>query len=143
MSGGNQKTAEHWQQSERLRRWQQEERKCRSMDRCIENVLEFLENQERATVTFSQGRYKSRIRKLAEQHPDKCQIVAENKDGSLLAHIPTRWIRIVPSREYTEEQKQEAREQLKKNIYNADCNRTETRQIPSRIPSMDKLPFEE
>lgn len=32
------------------------------MDRCLENVIEFIENEKRATVTFSQGRFKSRIR---------------------------------------------------------------------------------
>ncbi len=32
---------------------------------CLVFVIEFLKNQERATVTFSQGRYKSRMRKLA------------------------------------------------------------------------------
>lgn len=42
------------------------------MDRCIENVIEFLENQQRATVTFSQGRYKTRIRKLAKARPEEC-----------------------------------------------------------------------
>ena len=47
------------------------------MDRCIENMIEFLQNEERATVTFSQGRYKSRIRKLAKGRPKECQIVAE------------------------------------------------------------------
>lgn len=113
------------------------------MDKCIENVLEFLLNQERATVTFSQARYKSRIRKLAEQHPDECQIVAENRDGSLLAHIPTRWIRIVPSREYTEEQLQKAREQSEKNFRNVGCSRRETGQFPPETPLGHKLPFEE
>ena len=58
------------------------------MDKCIENMIEFLENQERAMVTFTQGRYKSRIRKLAKERPKECQIVAQNPDGSLCAHIP-------------------------------------------------------
>lgn len=57
------------------------------MENCIENVIEFIGDEKRATVTFSQGRYKSRIRKLAEEHPEECQIMAENKDGSLCAHI--------------------------------------------------------
>lgn len=78
----------------------------------IENVIEFLENQERATVTFSQGRYKSRIRKLAAERSEECQIVAENKDGSLCAHIPVEWVKIIPPRQLSEEQRKEIAERL-------------------------------
>lgn len=71
-----------------------------------ENVIEFLKVQKRATLTFSQGRYVSKAKKLAESHPDECQVVAENKDGSICAHVPVRWIKIIPPREYTEEERQ-------------------------------------
>lgn len=81
------------------------------MDKCNENVIEFLENQERATVTFSQGRFKSRIRKLAAEHPEECDIVAENPDGSIYAHIP----RTSPPRQFTEEQRQRMGERLNGN----------------------------
>ena len=94
------------------------------MDNCIENVIEFLRDADRATVTFSQGRYKSRIRKLAEDHPEECQIVAENKDGSLCAHIPVSWIRINPGMELTKEQKEKRANVLRRNIWNNDSNRT-------------------
>lgn len=84
------------------------------MDRCIENVIEFLENQERATVTFSQGRYKNRIKRLATERPGECQIMAENPDGSLCAHIPVAWIKITPPAVRTESQREMAREQMRK-----------------------------
>ena len=84
------------------------------MDRCIENVIEFLENQESATVTFSQGRYKGKIRKLAEERPGECQIIAENKDGSLCAHIPVKWIRIIPCMKLSEEQREQRRLSIQK-----------------------------
>ncbi len=85
------------------------------MDRCNENVIEFLENQERATVTFSQGWYRSRIRKLAKEHPKACEIVAENPDRNIYAHIPTLWIKISPPRQFTEEQRQRMGERLNGN----------------------------
>lgn len=75
------------------------------MEGCIENVIEFLMNEKTATVTFSQGRYKSRIRKLAQSHPEECEIVAENKDGSICAHVPVEWVKIIPQRQLTEEQR--------------------------------------
>ena len=73
------------------------------MNGCNENAIEFMTNGTKATLTFSQGRYKSVIRKLAEKHPDDCQIVADNEDGSICAHVPVAWIRISPPKQYTEE----------------------------------------
>ena len=84
------------------------------MDRCMENVIEFIENEKRATVTFSQGRFKTRIRKLAAEHPEECQIMKENKDGSLLAHIPVSWIKINPTRQLSDEQRKELAERMKR-----------------------------
>ena len=84
------------------------------MDRCMENVIEFIENERRATVTFSQGRFKSRIRKLAAEHPEECQIMKENKDGTLLAHIPVSWIKINPTRQLSDEQRKELAERMKR-----------------------------
>ncbi len=77
-----------------------------------DNTIEFLKDHERATVSFSQGRYKSRIRKLAKERPGECQIVAENKDGSLCAHIPTSWVKISPPAARSEEQREIARERM-------------------------------
>lgn len=59
-----------------------------------ENVIEFLNNQKVVTVTLSQCRYISKVRKLAKSYPDEVQIVAENQDGSIVGHIPTCYIRI-------------------------------------------------
>ncbi|MGI6095017.1 MAG: hypothetical protein ACOYBL_06250 [Lachnospiraceae bacterium] len=90
-----------------------------------ENVIEFLRDQGRATVTFSQGRYKTRIKKLAESHPDECEIVAENKDGSLYAHIPVSWIRINPGKNWSEEQRERQAEHAR-NVFHASNNKRET-----------------
>lgn len=84
-----------------------------------ENVIEFVQNSNTATVTFTQGRYISRIRELAEKKPDKCQIMTVNKDGSIVAHIPTSWIKINPDRELTDEQRAIMSERAK-NIFGLD-----------------------
>lgn len=79
-----------------------------------ENVLEWIKNEPIATVTFSQGKYISKIRKLAERFPDECQITHENQDGSIVAHIPTKWIKINnPQRVMTEEEKRLAAERIR------------------------------
>ncbi|MGI6068861.1 MAG: hypothetical protein ACOYBE_00340 [Blautia sp.] len=72
----------------------------------VENAIEFTKDSDRATVSFSQGRYIGRIRKLAAARPEECEIMTENKDGSICAHIPVNWVKISPPKKYTEEQRQ-------------------------------------
>lgn len=79
-----------------------------------DNVIEFLKNEDTATVTFSQGRYITKIKKLAEKYPEECEIVAENKDGSIMAHIPVKWILISNrSRDLSEEERQVIADRLR------------------------------
>lgn len=79
-----------------------------------ENVIEFRLNEGTATVTFCQPRFITKIRKLAEKYPDECQITHENKDGSIVAHIPVKWIKISKmERHLSEEQIELARERIK------------------------------
>lgn len=80
---------------------------------CGENNIEFLKGATTATVCFSQGRYVTRIRKLAESHPDECKILYTNSDGSIVAHIPTKWVKISPTRKVSDKQKEAASERLK------------------------------
>lgn len=75
-----------------------------------DNAIEFLRNAKTAVVTFSQGKYISKIRKLAQEKPNECKIKVENADGSIVATIPTKWIKISPPRVATEEQIERARE---------------------------------
>nr|WP_295278305.1 hypothetical protein [uncultured Blautia sp.] len=81
-----------------------------------ENCIEFLKDQKRTTVTFSQGRYITRIKKLAEKYPEECEIVAINKipgEGEVIcAHVPTAWIKIQPGMDLTEEQRKTIGEKL-------------------------------
>ena len=80
-----------------------------------ENVIEWVKDDKRATLSLSQRRTITRIKELAEKYPDKCEILAENKDGSLYAHIPVEWVRINPGMNLTYEQKAERAKRLKAN----------------------------
>ena len=85
-----------------------------------ENVIEFLKGQKTATVTLcTKTRLNSKIRKIAKERPDECQIDVENSDGSIVAHLPVKWIKINPSKIMTEEEKeiakQRGREMYEKN----------------------------
>ena len=79
-----------------------------------ENVIEFERDAKLATVTFCQGRYVSRIKKLAEKYPDQVEITSEKK-GTIVAHIPVSAIKInISSREFTDEEREAARARLQK-----------------------------
>lgn len=79
---------------------------------CMENVIEWIRDSEQATVTLSQKGMISRIKKLAKARPEECQIVAENEDGSIVAHVPRKWVKISPPKQYSEEERQKAAERL-------------------------------
>lgn len=85
-----------------------------NFDNCIENTIEFYKNDKQASVTFSQGRFITKIRKLSEKYPDKCRILSENKDGSILAHIPTNWVKIGPPKRVSEKNRKMASDRMKK-----------------------------
>ena len=59
-----------------------------------ENNIEWYTGSKTATVSFTQKKYINRIKRLAEKYPLSVEIVAENPDGSITAHIPTRAIHV-------------------------------------------------
>ena len=71
-----------------------------------ENSIEWVRDQQQATLSLSQRRIISRVKSLAKKYPEECQIMTENPDGSIYAHIPVEWIRINPGKNLTEEQRQ-------------------------------------
>jgi adenylate kinase family enzyme len=78
-----------------------------------ENVIEWLTGSDTVLVTFSQKKYVNKIKKLAETREDVV-IETENKDGSILARLPLKYIKITPPRVMTEEQRNQVRERLEK-----------------------------
>lgn len=80
-----------------------------------ENVIEWIKDSKVATITFTQGRYISKVRELAEKYPDRVQIVKDNADGTIVAHIPVSAVKInIIERNLSEEQKRIAAERLSK-----------------------------
>ena len=60
------------------------------MDRCNENVIEWLCGDKEVCCTFTQKKFVNKIRKMSETHGELIKILAENQDGSLMARIPLR-----------------------------------------------------
>ena len=54
------------------------------------------------------------MKALAEKYPDSVKIVHENKDGSIVAHLPLSAVHVSihAGREMTDEQKEAARQRL-------------------------------
>lgn len=85
------------------------------MERCIENVVEFITDSDVMGVTFSQKRFITKIKKLAKEHPEDVKILAENKDGSIFAHVPVSYLKFRAPREVDNEEKARMAAQLAAN----------------------------
>lgn len=81
-----------------------------------ENMVEFISGTRTATVTFTNQKHINRMKKLYEERKDDFKYFKINKDGSVCAKIPLKWIKISPGskekRIMTEEQKEAARIRL-------------------------------
>jgi hypothetical protein len=81
-----------------------------------ENMIEFLTNDKKCTVTFTNRKHINRIKKIHEERRDDFSYFFENEDGSVCAKIPLKWIKINPgskeTRTMTDEQREAARKRL-------------------------------
>ena len=55
-----------------------------------ENVIEWITGDKRVTVSLTQKRFINRVKMLAEKYPEDVEIVAENRDGTICAHLPLK-----------------------------------------------------
>lgn len=78
-----------------------------------ENVIEWVNGGKIATLTLNQKKYINRIRKL-EIEDKNVEIIGENEDGSIVAHVPVEYIKIIPPRKISEAQKEQMRERIAK-----------------------------
>lgn len=77
--------------------------------------IEWIKGSDYASVTAPSGTaLKSKLFRLAKEHPDEVQIVKENKDGSVFAHVPVNYIKISPPRQISDEQREAAGERFRK-----------------------------
>lgn len=80
-----------------------------------ENCLEFLTNQKTIGCTFTAPKWRRKILRYAESHPDDVHIVYQN-EGCVYAKLPISWLKISPKRkgrEFTEEERAVSAERLR------------------------------
>ncbi len=83
------------------------------MDIPQDNVIEWINGDQRVLVSFYQKKYVNKIRKLAKLYPKEITNLVNNSDGSICASIPINYIKISHPRAMTEEQKQKAGERMR------------------------------
>ena len=96
-----------------------------------ENCIEWIRNSNTATVTFTQGRYISKIEKLAVRFPDEVKITHRNytKDGNvncIVAHIPVSYIKINNKTQNLSDEEREVLRERARNNFCTDVTRDET-----------------
>lgn len=81
-----------------------------------ENGIEWLTGQDTISVTLSQKKYVNKVKALAKKYPDSVQILYENKDGSIFAHLPLKALKlnIIPPKELSEDEKEKMIQRLAK-----------------------------
>lgn len=62
----------------------------------IENMIEFISGQRTATITFSNQKHINKIKKVYSERSEEFKYYKENKDGSICAKIPLKWVKINP-----------------------------------------------
>lgn len=55
-----------------------------------ENHIEWYSGSETMTLSLTQAKYINRVRRMVEKYPEIGSVLAENQDGSILAHISLR-----------------------------------------------------
>lgn len=82
-----------------------------------ENCIEWLRGAKTVTVQLA-GHTKlcNRIKKYAEEYPNEVEICGTNKDGSIVAHLPLKYVKLTrpAHREMSDEQRKASAERLAK-----------------------------
>lgn len=89
-----------------------------------ENVIEWLNGQNVIAVTLHQGRYISKIEKLAKKFPGQVRI-KYNQDGSIFAKLPLKALKfnLSSKSEMSDEERKAIRRRLQKGKANKEQER--------------------
>lgn len=64
-------------------------------ENCNECSIAWIRGGEYAEVSaYSGSKLKGRVLKLSEQFPDDVKILATNKDGSIFARVPAKYVKL-------------------------------------------------
>lgn len=96
-------------------------------ENCNECSIAWIRGGEYAEVSaYSGSKLKGRVLKLSEQFPDDVKILTTNKDGSIFAHVPSKYVKLRAPKILTEKQRAELIERAKSMLRSKaiDCEET-------------------
>jgi hypothetical protein len=76
-----------------------------------ENAIEWYTGQRTITVTINQEKYRNKVKTLAKTYPE-VKIIHTNPDGTILAKLPLKFLKISAPRQVSEEQREQMRERF-------------------------------
>lgn len=79
-----------------------------------ETNFEYIAGEKTGCFFSSEQKWINKINKYAKNYPKEVQIITENKDGSIVAHIPVKWFKVSPPRRISDEQRERLRDNLQK-----------------------------
>ena len=75
-----------------------------------EFAINWLKGADYAEVTVpASTALKNKLLRLSKERPDEVTNIIENKDGSMVCHVPVRWVKVSPPRFVSDEQREAAR----------------------------------
>lgn len=86
------------------------------MEKNNENAVEFITGEKTCTVSFTNQKYCNKMKKLYEKNSESFEVFEINKDGSVYAKIPLKWLKISVPRtmNMTDEERQKIAERFRK-----------------------------
>ena len=86
-----------------------------------ENCIEWISNQHSITCTFSQLKWVNKIKNMEKQYQNKVRILKENSDGTILAKLPLKSLKLsIIERELTDEQREEMSKKFKERMWRGE-----------------------
>jgi len=79
-----------------------------------ETAYNVIEGENFGTFCSSTRRWITKIKKYQQKHPKQVIIKTENKDGSIVAQIPSSWFKISPKRTMSDKNKESAKNRMTK-----------------------------
>lgn len=80
-----------------------------------EFAINWIKGGKYAEITMPSGTaLKSKLLKYAKERPDEVNHIIENKDGSMVCHVPVSYVKVSPPRQISDEQREALGERSRK-----------------------------
>ncbi len=78
-----------------------------------ETTIDHVKGEDFITITCAETWSINLIDKYSQSHPDEIKILHTNEDGSMVARMPKKWLKLSPPRQMSDEQRKNASDRFK------------------------------